>query len=299
MYQPLETYGLVFRSLLGRDLNEEEQRLVSLRFHAEADRPTVEQAVAQVLCSDEFIHRHREMLLGKLIPAPCVIIAQTPLGDEIFVDIRQLHLGFAMATGHYEPNETDFVRASVKRGQRVVDVGANVGYFTTMFGRLVGSTGSVHAFEPVSDTFRKLSAAVTRNGLAHIVQLHHAAVGRTSGTVEIAYDENALNTGGAHIIKDGGRSQVFRRETVNCVRIDDVLDQAPVHFVKMDIEGAEYMALEGADRMFNESRPQLMIEFNRDQLLAVSGVPPQTLLERVLSYAMRQTASSVAAHCGG
>jgi hypothetical protein len=77
-----------------------------------------------------------------------------------------------MAAGIYEPPETDFVKRHVRPGMAVVDVGANLGWFTVHLADLVGKDGRVDAFEPRSDLFDLLVKTTAENHLINVT-LHN------------------------------------------------------------------------------------------------------------------------------
>jgi len=66
-------------------------------------------------------------------------------------------------TGTFERKETEFLRSTIKRGQVCIDVGACFGWYTLLFSSLVGQTGHVHAFEPLSDNYRVLARNLALN----------------------------------------------------------------------------------------------------------------------------------------
>jgi FkbM family methyltransferase len=280
----IDDYDRVFEGLLGRPLNATERPRVAARLAEPDGGPSVPALVAEVLRSDEFFMRHREAFAARFFPEPCVVAARTPLGDEVLADLRQFHLGFAIAGGHFEPNETAFVRNTVRRGQTVVDVGANIGYFTTMFARLVGNEGKVFAFEPVEDSFRKLSWAVERASAGHIVRLHPFALSDDAGETSIVYERRSLNIGAARFGAAGDGAAGLREQRVRTARLDDVLAGEPVDFLKIDVEGAEHLVMQGAPQALARRIPFMMVEFNAAQLAAVSGVTPATLLGLFLDH---------------
>lgn len=103
----------------------------------------------------------------------------------------------------------------------------------------------VHALEADDVNLARLQRTVTEYGLLD-VKLHHAMVGADDGWCS-APDFNSCRG-------DGFASQAVRR-----VRLDSLFSEEPVHFVKMDIEGAEPQALTGAAGLIAASRPKLAV----------------------------------------
>ena len=84
----------------------------------------------------------------------------------------------------FEPEVLAALRQWVRPGMTVVDIGANIGYFTVHLSRLVGAHGVVHAFEPEPVNFSILTENVNMNGLTN-VRLHRAAVGKERGDASL------------------------------------------------------------------------------------------------------------------
>ena len=122
-------------------------------------------------------------------------------------------------------------------GETVVDIGANIGAFAVLAAKIVGPTGRVIAFEPVSTTFARLQANVALNGLHNVVACRQAIEAR-DGTVAIRVGaKSAFATAHGHL---EGETTV---ETVPSVSIERIFDQHGIdriQLLKMDCEGGEY-----------------------------------------------------------
>src|SRR5262249_36832247 len=86
--------------------------------------------------------------------------------------------------GIYEPAETRFVEANVPRGGCVLDIGANIGYYTLLFARAVGPAGRVFAFEPEPENFDLLRQNVRSNGYEN-VRMENLAVADENGWLNL------------------------------------------------------------------------------------------------------------------
>ena len=145
----------------------------------------------------------------------------------------------------------------LRPGQRVVEVGSNIGAHTLHLGKLAGPQGTVYAFEPQRLLFQLLCANVTLNE-AFNVQTYHAALGRETGTIRVpALDYSAeLNFGGVSLTSSK------RGEPVPLWKMDSLSVQE-FHFLKIDVEGMEADVIEGARSSIGRYRPVLYVENDR------------------------------------
>jgi FkbM family methyltransferase len=190
-------------------------------------------------------------------------------------------------TGHYEPQETALVTAILQPGHVFVDVGANWGYFTLLGAQCVGPEGRVVGLEPDPRLFPELRDNVARNGLAQVTALRTAAA-RTAGTMSMAgFDEQGGNFGLSRLSDGITEGRTF---DVSTKPLDDVLDDLGVRHVdllKMDIEGAEGMALDGLARSLATHRiDRLLLELH-PALLAEQGETSATVVDRLQSAGYR------------
>ena len=165
-------------------------------------------------------------------------------GFEYACDLRDVIAREVFFTGAYGPQETALLRATLRPGATFVDVGANWGYFTLLAAHLVGDAGRVVAVEPDPRLHALLAANVAANGLRRVDAVA-AAASDHDGTAELAgHDPDSGNWGVSSIVA----AAPGRRFPVAARRIDGVLDELEVdrvELLKMDIEGAEEMALAG------------------------------------------------------
>ena len=173
----------------------------------------------------------------------------------------------------FEPETLAALQQWVRPGMTVVDVGANIGYFTLHLSRLVGEQGSVHAFEPEPVNFSILTENIAANVLTNVA-LHHAAVGRERGEASLHISDF-----------NGGMHRLY--ESVCCVgpavrvpvlRIDDVLANSTVDLIKIDIEGFEEAALRGAENCLRQNADiKIITEYCPASMLEAGGKPSEFL----------------------
>lgn len=182
------------------------------------------------------------------------------LRPENFLD-RQILL-----RGAFEPKTTRLVRRFVRPGMRVLDVGANIGYFSTIIASLVGPDGKVWAFEPTDAYRQRLAWHLEANGLAGRVKVLDYGLSDRQQSLEIAMEES---TASLHPTTAGGD-----RQTVQLRRLDDVAGELGIDridFVKVDIDGHEPYFLAGARQTILKHQPVMVMEFNQASLDAASS----------------------------
>lgn len=152
--------------------------------------------------------------------------------------------------------ERHILSTLVKPGDAVLDVGANIGYMALLFSRLVGGQGKVIAFEPASGNYDELSSSLSINLITNVTAVR-CAVGDCEGFIGF---QEALN----------GRVSIHHGDSsVRQAAIDNILVELKVEHVdviKIDIEGYELRALEGARKTIEKDRPALFLEVHPNML---------------------------------
>ena len=152
----------------------------------------------------------------------------------------------------YEQETTIFLRKHLQKGQNVWDVGANIGYFSLEFARSVGPEGKVLSFEPHPEIFRVLQRNIKRNKYKNIKPFNQACGSEPGQTKLFFSTENEGN----HKIVENSNSNNFALTEV--VTLSSFLNEYSPSLIKMDIEGAELLALQGLGQ---ENLKNLAIDF--------------------------------------
>lgn len=222
----------------------------------------VTQLVEEFLGSVEFARaraEHRRSAPGA--GEPVTETARTVEGFLIHVDPSDFAVGHTVArTGSYEPEVSAALRGRLSPGATFVDVGANIGWFSLLAAGLVGPAGRVLAVEPNPLNVALLERSAKDNGFDNIEVLC-VALAETAGVVALETD----GSNGRVIPVDGPPDKPFRASFVVAAEpLDDLLAKAGitrVDVMKVDVEGAEPMALRGARRALERDHPVLVSEF--------------------------------------
>ncbi len=219
------------------------------------------------------------MMALKLCRYPHVgLPARTTDGRSLSVDLTSGMEEPVFFHGEYEPVLTLIAARLIGRGDVCLDVGANFGWYTTLFATLVGDKGSVHAFEPVPRMFGQLTDNYQLLEKPDHVFINKAALGNKCGLVTVNLFDGK-STGHASI-SDQGQKNI---EGVECqlITLDSYLLEKNipnVDFVKVDIEGGELMFLEGARRLFAQGVPPIFLMEMSRELGQHFGYLPNDLL---------------------
>lgn len=168
--------------------------------------------------------------------------------------------------GAYSPGPLAAFDRLLNPDSVVLDIGANIGEFT-LFAAKRARGGAVHAFEPVKETFARLTANVRANHFDNVV-LNRLALGSVSGVATVVggdlnWDDGTVNRGVPSVTP--GATGIG--EKVSIATLDGYLAAAGVarvDVVKIDIEGGELEAFRGAPKMLQNMRPDLLVEVNEE-----------------------------------
>jgi FkbM family methyltransferase len=189
----------------------------------------------------------------------------------IFVDMFAHIRGFAfpdsfiwywkldILLNRYEPETTRLFQKTIKPGMTVIDVGANIGYYTRLLSGLVGPTGKVYAFEPDEENWDFLVRNTKEYPNIHILK---QAVSDHSGEIHFYHVRGSTGT---HSILPTDDAEL---RTVESVSIDDFLRQNGIerlHAIKIDVEGAEEGVFQGMAGVLNSPHaPMVVFEYTPD-----------------------------------
>jgi len=174
--------------------------------------------------------------------------------------------------GIYDVPLTQYLLNNLGTGKVFVDIGANMGYFTIMAGLLVGGNGKVIAFEANQDHYRLLKDNVALNYLSDNTLVFHAAI--YSEASKLTFYASERFKGNSSIFPHDEHYKkyydvdTFNTYEVDAVALNDVLIDLPfVDIVKMDIEGGEYRAFLGMNKLFEKKMiGTVVFEWNKKML---------------------------------
>ena len=165
---------------------------------------------------------------------------------------------------YHEKHFTDFVRLYLKKGDVALDLGANLGYHTITMAELVENSGKILSFEPQRIIFQQLNCNVFLNRLDN-VDTYNLAVGNSNSDVFIdspnyhRINPMYTNIGNTSINTDNVGYKVHQIQL-------DSLELNRLDFIKLDIQGYELFALQGAKNTIDKFKPVMFMEIEEKQL---------------------------------
>jgi FkbM family methyltransferase len=166
--------------------------------------------------------------------------------------------------------ERYLIRGLLSPGMRVVDVGANIGYYLLMFERGIGPSGKMVSIEPSPENLPELKENIRSNRFGN-VELHENAVGSSDGRIGL---RSEINSG---IVQEEEGCY-----SVEMKRLDSIIKER-VDFLKIDVEGYEGEVLRGAWEVIARDRPVLFLELH-PQIVRRYGDRISVILEELSRY---------------
>ncbi|MBA3484936.1 MAG: FkbM family methyltransferase [Pirellulales bacterium] len=244
-------------------------------------------ALAPAIAANRALHRRKraiqqacyEHLRQRLVEDPVLSIDECGSGAAFALDVRSDIFKRLMFNGDYEVDTMRLARRLVDPKRDALDIGANVGFFTVLLAKQLAPTGRrVLAVEPTPQALGRLRTNVQRNGVASAVTIFEGVVSNEPGTVEftvvVGKEEYSCLSGARHpqITGEEGQEFTVQKQAVQASTVDELVERHQLQpgFLKVDVEGAELMAFQGAQKTLCQHRPIILSELYAP-LLARSG----------------------------
>lgn len=159
-----------------------------------------------------------------------------------------------------------------KEDQIIIDVGANVGYYTIALAQKVGKNGKVIAIEPDPETFNILKKNCELNNLAN-VELHNVAISDQEGSLKFFKSE--AHSGKSSLVPNSSSQTI----TVNSITLDNLLGKnfSQIHWLKIDVEGFEFFVLKGSASILPKTQ-NILIEVH-EEIMRKQNQKPEELIK--------------------
>lgn len=195
-----------------------------------------------------------------------------PLNSKLLVSSKDSGLGLMLrSNGKFEPLQSKKIINSLNQGDVVLDIGANIGYYSILASKLVGKKGKVYAFEPDPQNIKLLYKNIKLNNCSNVIVIE-AALGSKKGELRLIQD-----------LSNPGESKLSEKNMGNSVMVKVLtLDQfvnsekiKKIDLIKVDVEGSELDVLKGSIKtlklnkslkLFIECNPQALKTFNQDKI---------------------------------
>jgi len=192
--------------------------------------------------------------------------AASRLPSRLQQELKRFYFSRRLRNGTFQSEENEFRRLEewVGTGDWVLDIGANIGYYTAKLSALVGADGRVLAFEPVPETFELLASTVARLPSRNVSLFNVAASDRACLVAMSVprFDNHANNYFMAHLTDGIGAFSVLS------LAADGLGLTTKIKLAKVDVEGHELAALMGIEQIIARDLPVLIVEGRSDKVEA-------------------------------
>jgi FkbM family methyltransferase len=204
-------------------------------------------------------------LLRRRLPTWRQVVVPYDEGRSRIVADLSTALGLGLYRYGYQDNDLDLVRQILQPGDVFVDGGANVGLFTLVAARQVGPSGKVLAFEPAPWSLQALRRNLAVNSYPWVDVFPVALADRAGTTELVTFQGDAAGYSSfAPPTRAGGNLVSVTTGTLDALVSEG--NRETLSLVKLDLEGAEYRALQGAQAILSVSAPDFLVEVEPEHL---------------------------------
>jgi len=160
----------------------------------------------------------------------------------------------------FEPEVVEVAKRFIKEGTAVLDVGANFGQMSLIFADLTGSDGIVYSFEAQKSIFDMLKKNLSINNIHNVEALFNAVYFESNKTFHFPEPDfqRFASYGSYNLPLDAAEGQ-----EVKSLKIDDIKIEKPISFMKVDIQGCDLFAMQGAVETIKKHRMPILFEFEQ------------------------------------
>lgn len=168
-----------------------------------------------------------------------------------------------MAEGSYEPHVKEVFK--LKRGETVIDIGSNIGFYTLWASRVVGSAGKVISIEANPETFGILKSNVIENHCNNVV-FFCCAAGAEEGYADLCVPSN-YPAASTILQKEEIRRGSYRVPMMTVDSIVRKLGLKRIDWMKIDVEGSDVEVIAGCKDVIRTYKPKIIIETGNESLV--------------------------------
>jgi FkbM family methyltransferase len=154
--------------------------------------------------------------------------------------------------GYREPECTNIFKKELFEGMKIVDIGANIGYYVLIEAQFIGKSGKIYAIEPEPRNFKMLKKNVEINSYLSDVEFYNIAISNKTGKVLFAISPQSNH----HRLSISGSKE--KAIEVDSTTLDDFVEDKEMDVLRMDTEGAEWVIFKGMNRILSNNKPLKM-----------------------------------------
>lgn len=216
---------------------------------------------------------------------------QSLLAEDVVLNVPEFHGVFRcspkshlftrlLQLGYYEPDLAEIFLSYVREDRDVIDVGANIGFYTVAAARKV-KTGRVLAIEPTAGAYKRLISNIDRNGVRDRVEVFQGLASDNIGSADMHSIPGMEEYSSiAPLVHSSITDQSFEKTSSPVSTIDELVKTHNLNpsIIKVDVEGAEGLVFGGARETLTKIRPVVLSEL-APELLHAFGATSEAIIK--------------------
>ena len=201
------------------------------------------------------------------------------------IDIRSDLFSRVLIDKNYEPTLVKYCLKYLDENRDVIDVGANIGFFTVMFAKTIKNK-KVLSIEPTKNALKRLYRNIELNNVMEHVDIFEGVASNKKGVIEIKTIKGKEEYSTLGEMKHPSISkESYTTEKVTSITIDELVNQKSLDpgFIKVDVEGAEHLVFGGAQKVLEEKRPIILSELS-NYLLNKNGSSSKEVINLIKKH---------------